>query len=86
MIGISEFFKRIKGAHMREVIIRTAVKGSLKTIAGLDIELEAISFSGDSLILKSLSSAARSAIFIKKTVILEDINRNQTLRKISDIR
>lgn len=86
MIGISEFFKRIKGAHMREILVRTAIKDSLKKTTGLDIELESIAFSWDSLVLKGLSSGARSVIFIKKTAVLEDINRSQTLKKISDIR
>ena len=86
MIGISEFFRRIKSAHMREILVRTTIRDSLKKIAGVDVGLDSISFSSDSLVLKNVSSAARSAVFIKKTALIQDINRSQTFKKITDIR
>jgi hypothetical protein len=86
MIGISELFKRIQGARAREILIRTSIQDSIKKYTGADIPLEAISFSSDSIVLKNITSSLRSAIYIKKGAIIEEINRNQDARKVTDIR
>ena len=86
MIGIGDFFKRIKGLHAREVLVRTIIQDAIKKHTGVDIPLDSISFSAGSIVLKSASNSLRSAIFIKKTAILADVNAGQDLKKIVDIR
>ena len=86
MIGISELFKRIKGLHAREVLVRAAIQEAIKKHTGADISLDSISFASDAVVLKNVSSALKSAIFIKRSSILNEINSAQTLRKITDIR
>lgn len=86
MIGISELFKRIKGIQAREVLLRTAVQEAIKKNTGADISLESVSFSSDSVVLKNSNSSLRSAIYVKKASILDEINRGQTVKKVVDIR
>lgn len=86
MIGISELFKRIQGIHAREIQTRTAVQNAIKKAVGVDIPLEAVSFSGETVIVKNQSSSLRSAIYIKKAAIIDEINKNQAVKKVADIR
>ena len=86
MFNISGFFKRIQNAHTKELFIRTVIRDSIKKSTTIEIPLESISFNASTAILKGISQSLRSVIFIKKRVILADINANQTIRAISDIR
>lgn len=83
---IGDFFKRIQNLHTKEIFVRTIIKESIKKTTSVDIPVENIVFSGSTASLKGISQAARSAIFIKKHKILEDINSSQDVRKIQDIK
>jgi len=86
MLGIGEFFKKIQSVRTREVLIRTTIQQAIKKHTGVEISLDAMSFSGDAVVLKLANSSFKSALFIKKNAIIEEINRGQSLRKVGDIR
>ena len=86
MQSISEFFKKIQGVRAREYLARKAVADAIKTHTPLDVPIEAISIKSSIAVIKGISQAARSAIFIKKAAIMKDANASQGLRRISDIK
>jgi hypothetical protein len=86
MIGIADFFKKIKGSFAKEVFVRNAIKEAVKKYAGADVNIEDVSFQGSTAILKNINQSARSTVFIKKHSIIKEINSAQNVRIVSDIR
>ena len=86
MINIGQFFKKIQNKHTKELFVRSIIKDALKKYTQLDVPVEAMSFSSNSLVLKNISQVAKSQIFIKKQLILQEINTAQSIKIISDIR
>lgn len=86
MLGIGEFFKKIQRVRTREVLIRTTIQEAIKKHTGIEVPLDSMSFSGDTVVLKFANNSFKSVLFIKKTAIVEEINRSQSLKKVTDIR
>ena len=86
MLNISEFFKRIHSKQAKEVNIRNVIRTAIKNHAKFDISIESISFNSNTAILEGITPIARSEIYIKKQAILNDINSQQNIRAIADIR
>jgi hypothetical protein len=86
MISISEFFKRIGGIQAREITFRVGVQAAIRESIGMDVPIESITFKSGGIILKDISQAARTAIFIKKINIIEQANMFQSIHRITDIR
>ncbi len=86
MIGIGEFFKKIRDVRAKEVMARSAVRDAIKKHTAAEVPVEHISFRAGAAILGGLSQAARSAIFVKKPAILEEIARLPGARAVTDIR
>ena len=86
MLGIGDFFKRIKSSVSKEVFVRNAIKEAVKKFAGVDIRLEDISFQGSTAILRNINQSARTTVFIKKHAIIREANATQNFRRVSDIR
>ena len=86
MLGISEFFKKIQGSFAREISTRMIIKDAIKKHTGAEVPLEAISIKAASVVLGGVNQATRSAIYIKKQVIIKEISGTQELRYINDIR
>jgi hypothetical protein len=86
MFSIAKFFERIQNAQAKEVFLLKAIQDALKKHVGIDIPIENISCKSDSVSLKNVNSAAKSAIFIKKAAILKEINEVQQMRVVKDIR
>ena len=85
MFGISGFFKNIQNAFTKEVILRTAIKESVKKFTGADIPIQNIVYKNGTVTLKGLGPSALSVIFIKKRKIIDDLNSSQK-QNINDIR
>jgi len=62
------------------------VKDAVGKASGADVPLEAISFKPRAIVLSGLSQSAKSAVFIKKTSILRELEARSIGRPISDIR
>jgi hypothetical protein len=86
MLNIGEFLNRIKSARAKQFLVRDVVRDSIQKISGVIIPAEAVLIRSSTAELKNVNQADRSTIFIKKQRIIEDINSNQTLKKIDDIR
>lgn len=86
MLNISEFFKRVQGKHAKEIVIRSVIRDAVKNHARFDIPIESISFNSNIAVLEGITAMARSQLYIKKQAILSEINSQQQIRLISDIR
>ena len=86
MLGISGFFKNIQNAFTKEIVLRTEIKEVVKKCVGLDLQIENISCKNGVIILKNVNSSVSSAIFIKKTKILEILKRDYKREYVKDIR
>lgn len=86
MIGLNELFKKARSSFSKEIILRTKIKEAIKNQTGLDLLIENISCKTNTVVLKNISQAARSVIFIKKQAILMEIAGLQTSKTVSDIK
>lgn len=86
MFNIGQFFKKAQNKHTQELFIRSTIKDAIQKQTNIEIPIEAISFTSQTLILKGISQGAKSQIFIKKQLILQEINTKQNIRKILDVR
>ena len=86
MLSISQFFKRIQNKHSKELFVRSVIQAAIKKYAGVEVLLEDITFGSSGVVLKNVSGAARSQVFIKKQAIIAEINAGQDIRHIGDVR
>lgn len=86
LFGIGEFFKRVQSRQAKEVFVRSVVAQALKKLFGEDVPLEKIVPKNGVVSLLGISPAMKSAIFIKKAKLLAEINSNQQVIFISDVR
>ena len=86
MLGIKEFFKNIQNKHTQELFVRSVVQEGIRTHTGASVPLEAIQRTTETIVLKGVASALRSAVYIKKSHIIGYINEHQTIYTIVDIR
>ncbi len=86
MFGISEFFKKIQGSYAKEILIRTAIKDAILRHTGALVPIAAVTFKGGTVFLNGISQSLKSAIYIKKQAILEEIAEKQNIRIVHDIR
>jgi hypothetical protein len=85
MYNIGEFFKRVQNVRMKDVLIRDVVVGAVKKVIGVTIKPDDITISSTVITLKGISAAAKSEIFIKKQVLIEEINRSK-IKKVTDVK
>lgn len=76
MFNIRQFLQRASNRQTKSHFLRLNVQDTIKKYLNLDIPLEDISTKGQKIIIKNLSQSARSSLYIKKSSILEDINKN----------
>ena len=86
MFGIGQSFKRIQNTRTKKVLIVLAVKEAIKKHVGVDISEGDIVVRSNWVALNNTNQSLRSAIYIKKERMLEEINSKQGFRIISDIR
>lgn len=85
MFEISNFFKKIQNSFSKEVVFRTEIKKTIKEYVGIDIDIENISCKNGIINLKNINQTALSAVFIKKTKILETLRQFYKREYIKDI-
>lgn len=86
MLSIAKFFERIQNKRSKDVFIRTVVQNAIQKNTGVVVQLESVTFRGEGVSLKNVTPTLLSAIFIKKNQILRDINAEQAMRVVQDIR
>ncbi|MFA6458876.1 MAG: hypothetical protein WCV79_00540 [Candidatus Paceibacterota bacterium] len=86
MFNISQFLKRATGKQGRELYFRKSIQDLLKERFDLEVPFEMISLKSGTIYIKNIPQSARTSIFIKKTAILQEINRIQDIYVILDVR
>lgn len=86
MKSIGEFFARIRGKQAQELRLRFAVREIVKRYAGIEILPSSISFSMKAVSIKGLSQAAKSALFVKQSAIIKEIQEKVPERPVDSIR
>ncbi|MGC9605376.1 MAG: hypothetical protein ABSF56_01275 [Minisyncoccia bacterium] len=86
MKSISEFFENIRTRQARTARLCTVVQGAVEEHAHIPVQLEAISFSGRTAVIRGLDQTAKSVVFVKKTAILAEIGAKLGDRSVVDIR
>lgn len=86
MFNIGDFFKRVQNVRMKDVYIRNIIVEAIQKITGVKIKPEDIIISSTVATVRGISSVMRSEIFIKKQLLLEEINSKQDLKKITEVR
>ncbi len=85
MFNISQFLERLKKISGSSINTRTEVSRILKEQIGLNVPIEAIELKPPKIYIKNISQAARSEIYIRKEIIIKEINKTGT-RPLVDIR
>lgn len=85
MFGIGHLFGRISNSFTREISLRSTIRECLLRTVGIDVPIENIIYKNNLVTLKSLSSAARSVIFIKKPILLKEFEE-KGIANVKDIR
>lgn len=86
MIGIGQFFHRIQNTFTKEVLVRKLIVGSVKENTNVDIPIESIVLKNGVVFLKNISNTAKSVVYIKKSKIIQQVNDQQQVRLILDIK
>jgi hypothetical protein len=86
MFNISHFLEKIRGIQAKSAFERIIVHNVILKNIGIDIPIENVSIKSTVITLKNISQSAKSAIYIKKLLLLEDINKNQNNIIAKDIR
>lgn len=84
--NISQLLNKIRSIQAKGALQRKIVHDSILKNIRLDIPIENISIKSTIITLKNISQSAKSEIYIKKQVILEDINKDQKIVVARDIR
>jgi hypothetical protein len=84
MFGISQFFARWKSKELDEILFRAAVTDSIKETLKFELDPLLVSYSNNTIFLK-ISPAAKGAVMLKKTELLEKI-KERTKRNVMDIK
>jgi hypothetical protein len=86
MLNIGDLFKKITSKYAQEIFLRKTVADAINFHTKTNFKDKDIKIDSTIVTLMNASSSAKSAIYIKKSKILDDINKNQTVRKITDIK
>jgi len=86
MKSISEFFAKVQGRQMKELLARQSVQEALKKAISADVPIEDISLKSYDLRIRGLSQSAKTAVYIKKAAILKEANERLAPRVIRDVR
>lgn len=85
MFNIDSFLGRIRSITGQETILRSLVMDSINNIAPFIVEANQVSIKGGIISIKKLSATAKTELFLKKELILNNINSKQSARKFSDL-
>jgi len=86
MRSIGDFFKKIQNTRASGFFLQSVVSEIVKKITHITVPPESIHISSSKVILNGISQAARSEIFIKREVILKEINLVSGKVKMTEIR
>ena len=86
MFGIGEYFKNIRSSFTKQLFVRSVVSKIIYKYLNTEISPDKMSIKGGIVTIRGISQAAKSVIFTKKTTLISEINSNQAIIKVLDIR
>lgn len=86
MFNIAKFFSRIQNTRLSELTARQKIVEILVKLTSVTVQLGDISFKDGVLIIQKISQVAKSEIFIKKQIIIDEVNKLQIAHVIQDIK
>ncbi len=86
MFNIGGLFGKFIKFQNNEICLRQFVVGSLKNNTGINTEIGDIEIKNDTILIKKLSQAGKNVLFMKKGLVLEEINSKQNYKKINNIK
>ncbi|GEM_PF-602453 len=86
MFNISQFLNRIRGTQGKQILQRNIVRNVVLKNIGIDIPAENITIKSAVIFLNNISQSAKSAVYVKKQIILNEINKGQDTIIVRDIK
>ena len=86
MFGIGHLLSRVKNKQTKEFFVRQVLVDMLKQHLNIDLEIKDIAIRNGTAIISGTNSAQKSEIYMKKSQIIESINKQQAIINIIDIR
>ncbi|NDE67990.1 hypothetical protein EB052_00120 [bacterium] len=85
MFNIDSFFQKFKSRELDEIRRRSAVASVIKRVANIDVDIMKIKFETGRVVL-SIGSLERNEIFMKKSLILQELKKELDPLVITEIR
>lgn len=86
MFNIGGLFGKFLSLQSKEIGVRTFIAESLKRNLGIVVEITDIEIKNGVVLIKKLSQAGKNALFMKKDIVIEEVNKAQGDRKILNIK
>lgn len=86
MFNIGGLFQKFLTLQSKEIGVRNIIIESLKRNTGITVAVNDIEINNGVIFIKKLPQAAKNVVFMKKGIVLEEINNKQTDRKILNIK
>lgn len=84
MLKISDFLNKFRTAIKDSGHLKEEVSNIIREVSGVSLEKDSISFNSKGSLVIKCSPIEKSEIFLKKSLIVEEINK-KTGRKLSEI-
>lgn len=85
MFNIKDYLVRANSKQAKELLFRGKVQEIIKKNTGLDISVGNIVTKARRIQIKDISPTEKSLIYIKKDILIEQINKNQNIYIIDNI-
>lgn len=86
MFNIGGLFQKFLALQAKEIGVRNIVIESIQKNIGVTLVVGDIEINNSIIFIKKLPQAAKNSLFMKKDIILDEINTKQVLKKISSIK
>lgn len=85
MFNIGSFFQKFKSRELDELRKRSVAAAVIKKITNIDVDIEKMRFEPGRITL-SIGSLERNEVFMKKSLILTELNKELSPLVITEIR
>ena len=85
MEKIDSFLEKFKNIGTAQFLVREAFVVACKNIIGCELTIKNIQYKNETILLGTLHSAIKSAIFVKKAKLIAEVKKT-TGKEIKDIR
>lgn len=86
MFNVGGFLEKFLSLQSKEIGVRNFIVESLKKNTGITTTVNDIDISNGVVYIKKLSQAAKNTLFMKKDIIIDEVNKIQNSRTINNIK